>query len=246
MKLVIIAAGMGSRLRETTGEINKTLITVGQMTLIEHLLTNAKSCGIDKVVVVTGYRHQAIEEFVGKMHGDFSIQTVYNPDWKQPNGISVLAAQVAIGQGEDFLISMSDHIYEPGLLRRIIECPLGNYVASVGLDFDIDNIFDIDDGMKVCVDPNTKTTITAMSKTLPEYDAIDCGVFKCRYEFFDYLDRAAAAGKGSLSDACNELMEQQKMGGTDIGDSFWLDIDTPESFEHCHLHENLIRGWHRG
>lgn len=244
MKLVIIAAGQGSRLRETTGEINKTLMTIGSKTIMEHVLANAGICGIDQAVVVTGYRHQAIEQFIDKLGSDVSLQAVYNPAWEQPNGISVLAARGAIDPGDDFLISMSDHIYEPALLRRIAESPLGNYVANVGLDFDIDNIFDIDDGMKVSVDPATPTTITAMSKTLPSYDAIDCGVFKCRYEFFDYLDRAAAVGKGSLSDACNELMGQQKMGGVDIGDSFWLDIDTPESFEHCRLHEERIASWH--
>ncbi|MEE9190038.1 MAG: sugar phosphate nucleotidyltransferase [Candidatus Neomarinimicrobiota bacterium] len=244
MKLVIIAAGQGSRLRQITGEINKTLMTIGSMSIMEHLLANASYCGITEVVIVIGYRHQAIKQFLESLRNDIPIQTVYNPAWKQPNGISVSAAREAIAHGDDFLISMSDHIYEPALLENVVESPMGNYVANVGLDFDIDNIFDIDDGMKVSVDPAAPTTITAMSKTLHKYDAIDCGVFKCRYEFFDYLAQAANAGNGSLSDACNELMEQHKMGGVDIGDSFWLDIDTPESFEYCRLHEDRIASWH--
>lgn len=244
MKLVVIAAGHGSRLREISGEINKTLMTVGPMTILEHLLANAKSCGIDDVIVVTGYRHQALEQFLDGLSGKYAIQTVHNPDWEQPNGISVLAARKAIEPGEDFLISMSDHVYEPGLLEVIAESRIGNYVASVGLDFNIDNIFDIDDGMKVSVDPADRTKIIAMSKTLPKYDAIDCGVFKCQYEFFDYLEKSADAGNGSLSDACNELIDEQTMGGVDIGDRFWLDIDTPESLEHCQLHKDRIAGWH--
>ena len=38
--------------------------------------------------------------------------------------------------------------------------------------------------------------------------------------------------KGSLSDACNVLINDEKMGGVDIGEEFWLDVDTPESVQY--------------
>jgi choline kinase len=126
---------------------------------------------------------------------------------------------------------MSDHVYDAELLNNIFQNDLDNYDALVGLDFRINNIFDIDDGMKVSVDKNTNTTITGMSKTLSEFDAIDCGVFKCNFSFFNALETANESGNCSLSDGCNLLISEGRMGGVDIGNLFWMDVDTPEAIE---------------
>jgi choline kinase len=85
--------------------------------------------------------------------------------------------------------------------------------------------------MKVSVSENNRTKITSMSKSLKLFNAIDCGVFKCNYQFFDALEKARKKGGCGLSDGCNVLISEGKMGGVDIGDSFWMDVDTPESIE---------------
>ena len=145
--------------------------------------------------------------------------------------MSVLAAKPLIPQGEPFLISMSDHIYDAQLLEKVFSSSSAGYDALVGLDFRINEIYDIDDGMKVCVDKNNKLKIIDMSKKLPTYDAIDCGVFKCNFSFFVTLKSARESGNSSLADGCNLLINDGRMGGIDIGDSFWMDVDTPEAFE---------------
>ena len=68
-----------------------------------------------------------------------------------------------------------------------------------------------------------------MSKDLQDYQAIDCGLFKCGYEFFDLLAETADAGEGSLASACNLAISDRKLGGADIGDYYWIDIDTPKT-----------------
>ena len=108
----------------------------------------------------------------------------------------------------------------------------------LGLDFNINNIFDIDDGMKVEVDPLDNTKISSMSKSLLKYDAIDCGVFKLNYLFFNYLSDANKVGKHRIMDACQYLINIGKMGGINIGDCFWLDIDTSESL--MYLRNNYL------
>ena len=70
-----------------------------------------------------------------------------------------------------------------------------------------------------------------MSKVLSDFDAIDCGVFKCSYQFFNALEKAQRQGNFSLADGCKELISKGAMGGVDIGNSFWMDVDTPESLE---------------
>ena len=68
-----------------------------------------------------------------------------------------------------------------------------------------------------------------MSKNLNTYNAIDCGIFKCKYSFFDYLIQAKEKGNCSLSDACNLLINEGLMGSVNIKNYPWIDIDTPEA-----------------
>lgn len=232
MKLVIIAAGEGTRIRSLSRGIPKTLLKINRRCIIDVLLDNCTEAGIREGVVVTGYRDDLVRNHLRKARQDITLQVVYNPDWKQPNGGSVLAAKSTISPGENFLISMSDHLYGPQLLRKISASHLNANTVNVGLDFNLDRIFNIEDGMKVKVDPADPGVVTAMSKNLANYDAIDCGVFKCRYDFFRILEQAHQSGAFSLAEACNRLFKEHKLGGVDIEDAFWLDIDTPEALKY--------------
>ena len=229
MNLVIIAAGQGKRIRSITAESPKTLLKINGRTLLETLFENCLHVGISDVVVVTGYQSKEIEDFIHNLQMDLNIQTVYNPDWNLENGLSILAAKDTVLEHETFIVSMGDHFYGPDLLERVIKINLGNNTACVALDFNKDDIFDIDDGMKITVEKNNKEKVTGMSKTLDNYDAIDCGVFKFKYSFFKTLDNARKSGKFSITEACQMLIKIGEMSGVNIGNSFWLDIDTPEA-----------------
>ena len=47
-------------------------------------------------------------------------------------------------------------------------------------------------------------------------------------------------GKYSLSDACNVLINNQDLGGVNIDDSLWLDIDTPEALVYINKNRKLF------
>ena len=231
MKLIIIAAGKSSRLRTVTEGSPKTLLKVNGKTILNQIIENACFAGINHFVFITGYRHEYLENYIKSCDLGVKVDLVYNPDWDKANGISVFAGKPLIPNGESFMISMSDHIYNVDLFSKIAQSEFGRYSAMVGLDFKVNNVYDIDDAMKVSVSENNQTKITSMSKSLKVFNAIDCGVFKCKYQFFNALEKAIKKGDCSLSDGCNVLINEGKMGGVDIGNSFWLDVDTPESIE---------------
>ena len=230
MKLVIIAAGLGSRLSSVSNNTPKLLVPVMGQPLINKLLSNCIDAGIKNIVVVTGFNNHIIEDHLKKLQTPIQIEVAYNPDWKLANGVSVLSAQKHIPTGEDFMISMSDHYYTSDILKIIKNKSDSNTIASVGADYKIDEIHDIDDGMKLKIDEDSNL-IRSMSKTLSKYNAIDCGIFKCKYEFFDYLKKAKEKDECSLSDACNLLMNKGLMGSVDIKSYPWIDIDTPEALD---------------
>ena len=60
LKLVIIAAGQGKRIRSITAESPKTLLKINGRTLLETLFENCLNVGISDVVVVTGYQRREI------------------------------------------------------------------------------------------------------------------------------------------------------------------------------------------
>ena len=231
MKLIIIAAGKSSRLRTVTDGSPKTLLKVNGKTIIDQIIENACFAGINHFVVITGYHHEYLEDYIKSCDLGVKVDLVYNPDWDKANGISVFAGKPLIPNGHSFMISMSDHIYDVDLFSKIAQSELGRYSALVGLDFKVNDVYDIDDAMKVSVSENNRKKIISMSKSLKVFNSIDCGVFKCKYQFFDALEKAIIKGDCGLSDGCNVLINKGKMGGVDIGNSFWLDVDTPESID---------------
>lgn len=233
---MIIAAGSGSRIREVTQGVPKTLLEVNGKTIIQTIIENACAVNIKKFIVIIGYQHKYIMSSIKKLGLEVEIEFVYNSNWKKANGISVLLSKPYIKYGEPFMISMSDHIYGEDLFSKVFRADLDKFEAIVGLDFRVDQVFDIDDAMKVVVEKDNPMRLTSMSKDLSVYDAIDCGVFKCNYQFFNVLEKLNNKKDFSLSDACRYLIKYGSMGGIDIKNSFWMDIDTPESFNELMNH----------
>ena len=99
----------------------KTLVQVFDKPLINHLLQNCINAGIKDAVIVTGHNESMIREHLSYNTSDINIEFIYNKNWKLENGVSVLAAKDAIPNGEDFLLSMSDHYYKFDLLNKIIK-----------------------------------------------------------------------------------------------------------------------------
>ena len=239
MKLVIIAAGRGSRISSISKGLPKILIEVFNKTLLEHLIQNSITVGISDIVIVTGHNSDIIHDFISNNKFDINIELAYNDDWDMPNGISVLASKNNIPQNHDFMISMSDHFYNDDLLLKIKNSDLTNITVNVGADYKTDAIHDPDDAMKLIIDRNSNS-ISQMSKDLLKYNAVDCGIFKCKYEFFSILQEAKDSGKYSLSDACNILINNQGLGGVNIENSIWIDIDTPEALDYINKNRKLF------
>lgn len=244
MKAVIIAAGCGSRLQSRHNGIPKTLLTVGGKRIIDVILDGIAVSGIRDVVVVTGYQADLLEDHIKKnAPSALSVEFTRNPLWELPNGVSVLAAERNVHPDEDFILLMSDHIFETEMLKLVVETPLEPDQGLLALDMKLTDIPDLDDGMKVKYTRpvQKRLEITALDKKFKDYQAIDCGMFKFNYSFFGVLRSSIELGRNSLSDSCNSLAEEKKMIGVDIGQLRWIDLDTPEMFALVDLIDKIIK-----
>ncbi|MCK5840701.1 MAG: NTP transferase domain-containing protein [Candidatus Sabulitectum sp.] len=243
MKAVIIAAGCGSRLESKHLGVPKTLIDIGSTRIIDIILSGIADSGIKDVVIVTGFNAAALEDYIKKTaRDDLSIELCYNPSWELANGVSVLAAAELIQRDEEFILLMSDHIFQPEMLKLVIDTDIDSSQALLALDFKVTEIPDIDDGMKVKCSriDGSRQEITGLDKAFSDFQAVDCGMFKLNHSFFSVLGENVRNGRDSLSDTCNTLASEGRMIGVDINDLRWIDLDTPEMLLFTTLIEKII------
>jgi len=114
---VILAAGRGSRLEVITDEIPKCLVEVDGRSLLERMLDQLESIGIETVIIVVGYRAESIHERIGETWGKMSIQYVLNTAWANTNNI--LSLFLAIDYlNFSFLLLESDLILDDDALAE--------------------------------------------------------------------------------------------------------------------------------
>jgi 1L-myo-inositol 1-phosphate cytidylyltransferase len=211
---LIIAAGFGSRLR--TVSPSKPLTPVAGMPLIERVIRAAADGGATRFVVATGHEADRLEVFLGTL--PFAIEPVRVADWDLPNGHSVLAGAARI-RG-DYLLTMSDHLFDPAIMAALIAAPPAALILAV--DRDLANpLLDMDDVTKVETDE--AGAIVRIGKALTRFDAADTGLFRATPALAD----AIAAGGGSLSDGVQRLASQGAAVTLDVTGHFWLDVDDP-------------------
>src|SRR5262244_2821996 len=91
---LILAAGNGSRIASLSGSAPKPLVPLLGAPLLEHIVLSSRAAGIEKFVIVVGYRADAIRGWLAERPlGGISITVVENRDYHKANGISALAAR---------------------------------------------------------------------------------------------------------------------------------------------------------
>lgn len=226
---LILAAGNGSRLAARAGELPKPLVCLNGKPLLEHVMTGARQAGIERFVIVVGYRGHAIKEWY-ESHPLDGVQVTWiaNPDYKKDNGMSVLCAKRVIY--ENFLLLMADHLFEPETARALLRQPLAKEEVILGVDSNISRVFDIDDATKVRLDQDR---ILEIGKSLRDYNALDTGMFLCCPALFGWLETAARNGNCSLSDGLRLMAQNGTFKGFNIGDAQWQDVDTPAALDYA-------------
>lgn len=229
MKAVILAAGLGTRINRNREVVPKPLYEIKGMCLIEHVINNFKRAGISDIVVVIGFMADKIMERLGD-GSKYGVNITYtlNNEYQKPLGLSVLCAEKHV-EG-NFLLSMSDHVMDFNGLKRIIDFPLPEDSCALLVDKKIGDIFWLDDAAKVKLDNVNGNLIRGVDKGFNEFQAVDCGVFKCSSVIFDEI-RKKVEHPDSISSAVTTFSEKDKMFAVDIGEHRWIDIDEYEELE---------------
>ena len=228
MKCLIIAAGKGSRLHRQ-GDV-KPLIPILGLPLIERVIRSAIEAGADEFFVVTGYQEERLRSFLSGLTSRLErrITPIFNREWVKENGLSVLKAKEYLQ--EPFLLLMSDHLFDPAIVRNIAKLELPEDKIVLGVDGDTCNsAVDMEDVTRV---KTQNGKILDIGKGLNDFNGFDTGIFLCNPAIFSALEQSAKdSGDTSLSGAVRILAAEGKAEAFEIGGRFWIDVDDPAAFQ---------------
>jgi choline kinase len=238
-QVIIMAAGLGSRLKDLTTARPKALIDAGDRPLIDYALAFASKVGADRRIVVGGFHHSDVEARVAKVAPDALV--VENVGFKFGNLLSMLAGKDLLADG-GFLLMNTDHIYKPSVADLVsTTC---RTATSITAFCDYDRTLGPDD-MKVTLDADKR--VAAMDKKLASWD---CGYVGMTFvpavqrdAYFAAAGRVAVSPRGLHKHVEAILVELAHAGAppaiADISHHGWLEIDEPH--ERAHAEEILER-----
>lgn len=120
MKVLILAAGVGTRISRYLGEHPKSCVDVGGKPLIRRTMELFYRHNITNIAIVTGYQEKYIHEALS----GFDYKTYKNPFYKVTNSIaSMWFAKDFMDYDDDMLILNGDLFFEDIMLEKLIEIP---------------------------------------------------------------------------------------------------------------------------
>jgi len=232
MKAIILAAGMGSRIRPLTDNCPKCLLKVGGKTILEMMLSHIQRCGINEVIFVLGYLQDQVRDYVKTAFPELAATYLVNDNFATTNtGYSLM---LALRETKDcaFVKFDADVVFDEEILRRLIDSEHENCLC-------IDKNIQLDaEEIKVTIEGDNK--VVKVSKLVRPMDAIgeSIGIEKINGHTAELL--LVELQKNMLDvenhqnyyeDAYERLIANTvAFHALDISELRWTEIDTHEDF----------------
>ena len=123
MQAIILAAGMGKRLKDLTQNNTKCMVKVNGVTLIDRMLHQIEKQRLSRIVIVVGYEGQKLIDYIATLDIQTPIVYVNNPIYDKTNNIYSLALAKDWLCKEDTLLFESDLIFEDAVIDALVKDP---------------------------------------------------------------------------------------------------------------------------
>ncbi len=241
MKAIILSAGQGSRLGHLTAEQPKCLIRFAGRSLLDRQLDTLEACGVDEVVVVTGFRDDQIEASLARRSGGPRVRTLFNPFFKVADNLGSLfiAREELAG---DVLVWNGDTLVSEALMAKVVANASRDGIC---VTIDRKHRYD-DDDMKVVADNDGR--LRAIGKRIESgVNAESIGLLAFRgmgaARFREAIERAMRTSEGTTIwylRVIHHLAQANDVWTLDIAGEEWGEVDFPEDVAGA---EALAAGW---
>lgn len=213
MKVVILAAGKGTRMLPLTKEVPKVLVDVHKKPFLWYVFNTLIKAGYDNIGLVVSYKKAKIEEFL-KKYG-FTATLI---DQGEPlgTGHAVNVTKEFVGDSQ-FIVISGDNLYSINDIEAIKNKDEFCYVCGIKTETpEKYGIFVHDQGFLKEIVEKPKKFVGDIANT---------GLYKFTPEIFKELTKVKKNEKGEiyLTDAITALAKRRKVKVHQIQD-FWLDL----------------------
>jgi NDP-sugar pyrophosphorylase family protein len=219
-QVVILAGGLGTRLRPITEKVPKPLVPVGGKPYLHWQLLDLKNQGYRDVLLLVSYLGEQIEAEFGHSAYGLNISYSYEPEPLGTGGALKLAsAQLR----DEFVLVNGDSFLKAPFSKMELFFENGNHSGSSFSAV----MSTYDNRVPVPVIPNLKTlgalVVDYKKDAAPDegFDKIDSGVYIMKKKLLD----ANKSDRFMLADLWPDLIAQGQLGAFAINERFW-DIGT--------------------
>jgi bifunctional UDP-N-acetylglucosamine pyrophosphorylase/glucosamine-1-phosphate N-acetyltransferase len=222
-KVVIAAAGKGTRMLHLTKNKSKHLINVQKKPFLSYLLDNLLKAGYKEIILIVGYKGQKIKDFLKEYnYNSHKIKVINQFDILKKEEYGTLCPLKCVKDiiKENFLMVYGDNLYSVGDLKSFNIDDKYNYVAGfIHKHPEKYGVFVSDNGF-------LKEIVEKPKKYVG--DLINTGLYKFTPEIFDKISQICKSPRGEyeLTDAITLLAKERKVKIKRIQD-YWLDFGNP-------------------
>ena len=218
---VILAAGMGVRLKELNRGVPKGFISLADdVPIIERSIEALLACDVSDIIIVTGFMDEYYENLRSKYP---QIKTVRNEKFSETGTMySLWCARKLINK--DFILLESDLIFETRAIRELLESPVKNLLLITGKTEAGDEVY-------VEADGDWVKQISKDKKVMGSIVGEFIGVSRLSYDFYLKLIRIAEESFESDLNASYDMdcfvtvADKTPLGFLKIEDLLWAEID---------------------
>ena len=218
---IVLAAGKGTRLSPLTDNRPKPMLPAANKPLLEHVVESLAEAGIDRIVIVVGYKRERIQNYFGNGdEWDVDIEYAFQ-DRPRGTGDALLQAESRIG--EDFVAMNGDRIVDSDLIRRLVDrrAETGDpCIAVTG----------VEDPSKYGVVELEGDRVVEITEKPPLTEATskvaNAGVYAFGPDIFSAIRNTEYRGELALTDTLDDLLADQPLRAVRYR-GVWLELSEP-------------------
>jgi len=233
MRAIILAAGRGSRLQQTTEQqLPKCLLTFGGRSLLERHLLLLEAAGVSEIVLALGFRHELVEAELARLGRGPRVEIVLNPRYELGSMLTVHAAAEPLTRGGDVLLMDADVLYHQRIMSALTAGQGPTNRLLIDREFEAG-----EEPVKVCVVAGVPIELRKKVEPGLTYDTIGESVGFFRFDEVAARRLAAivadhvAGSRAHLphEEAVRDLLRErsQRFEVCDVTGSPWIEIDFP-------------------
>jgi len=229
MKAMILAAGLGTRLKPYTDDKPKALVQIGEHTLLEHTIFRLIEYGFDEIMVNTHHFSQMLIDFVNSHDFGVKINISDESDRLLDTGGGIVKAENFLNGEEPFLVHNVDIITDIDLKLLYQSHSNTTSIATLSVSKrESSRVFLFNDKMNLSGWKNNLTgkIIIPDSSRQPLTEYAFSGIHIISPEIFSLIN---SKGPFSIVDAYLSLCSKYDIKGYDVSNNFVIDVGKPHN-----------------